>query len=125
MNFNILSLIIFLPALGALIIACISNSRAKLIKYIAAFFTLVPLILGVILFFNFNKSAPLGTMQFQEKASWIPLINAYYHVGLDGISLPLFLLMDFLGFLVVLISWKIDLRPREYFDWLLLLETSI
>ena len=125
MNFNILSLIIFLPALGALIIACISNSRAKLIKYIAAFFTLVPLILGVILFFNFNKSAPLGTMQFQEKASWIPLINAYYHVGLDGISLPLFLLMDFLGFLVVLISWKIDLRPREYFAWLLLLETSI
>ena len=66
-----------------------------------------------------------GVMQFQEKASWIPLINAYYHVGLDGISLPLFLLMDFLGFLVVLISWKIDLRPREYFAWLLLLETSI
>ena len=64
-------------------------------------------------------------MQFQEKASWIPLISAYYHVGLDGISLPLFLLMDFLGFLVVLISWKIDLRPREYFAWLLLLETSI
>jgi NADH-quinone oxidoreductase subunit M len=66
-----------------------------------------------------------GVMQFQEKASWIPLINAYYHVGLDGISLPLFLLMDFLGFLVVLISWKVDLRPREYFAWLLLLETSI
>ena len=67
----------------------------------------------------------VGVMQFEEKVSWIPLINAYYHVGLDGISLPLFLLMDFLGFLVVLISWKIDLRPREYFAWLLLLETSI
>ena len=126
MNFNILSLIIFLPALGAIIIACISNSRAKLIKYIAAAFTLIPLILGIIVFFNFDKSASMaGVMQFQEKASWIPLINAYYHVGLDGISLPLFLLMDFLGFLVVLISWKIDLRPREYFAWLLLLETSI
>ncbi len=126
MNFNILSLIIFLPALGAIIIACISNSRAKLIKYIAAAFTLVPLILGIIVFFNFDKSSSMaGVMQFQEKASWIPLINSYYHVGLDGISLPLFLLMDFLGFLVVLISWKIDLRPREYFAWLLLLETSI
>ena len=103
MNFNILSLIIFLPALGAIIIACISNSRAKLIKYIAAVFTLIPLILGIIVFFNFDKSASMaGVMQFQEKASWIPLINAYYHVGLDGISLPLFLLMDFLGFLVVL-----------------------
>jgi len=126
LNFNILSLIIFLPALGAIIIACISNSRAKLIKYIAAIFTLIPLILGVIAFFNFDKSASMaGVMQFQEKASWIPLIGAYYHVGLDGISLPLFLLMDLLGFLVVLISWKIDLRPREYFAWLLLLETSI
>ena len=126
MNFNILSIIIFLPALGAIIIACISNSRAKLIKYIAALFTLVPLILGIIMFFNFDKSSAMaGVMQFQEKAAWIPLINAYYHVGLDGISLPLFLLMDFLGFLVVLISWKVDLRPREYFAWLLLLETSI
>ena len=126
MNFNVLSLIIFLPALGAIIIACISNSHAKLIKYIAAAFTLIPLILGIILFFNFDKSTAMaGVMQFEEKISWIPLINAYYHVGLDGISLPLFLLMDFLGFLVVLISWKIDLRPREYFAWLLLLETSI
>ena len=126
MNFNVLSLIIFLPALGAIIIACISNSRAKLIKYIAAAFTLIPLILGIILFFNFDKSASMaGVIQFHQKASWIPLINAYFDVGLDGISLPLFLLMDFLGFLVVLISWKIDLRPREYFAWLLLLETSI
>ena len=126
MNFNFLPLIIFLPALGAIIIACISNSRAKLIKYIAAAFTLIPLILGIILFFNFDKSASMaGVIQFHQKASWIPLINAYFDVGLDGISLPLFLLMDFLGFLVVLISWKIDLRPREYFAWLLLLETSI
>ncbi len=52
-------------------------------------------------------------------------INAYYHLGVDGLSLPLVILMTFLGFLVVLISWKIDLRPREYFAWLLLLETSI
>ena len=112
--------------MGAIIIACLSNSKAKLIKYIAAAFTLIPLILGIILFFNFDKSTAMaGVMQFEEKISWIPLINAYYHVGLDGISLPLFLLMDFLGFLVVLISWKIDLRPREYFAWLLLLETSI
>ena len=64
-------------------------------------------------------------MQFAEKVPWIPAINAYYHVGVDGLSLPLVILMTFLGFLVVLISWKINLRPREYFAWLLLLETSI
>jgi NADH-quinone oxidoreductase subunit M len=126
LNFNILSLIIFLPALGALIIAFISNSRAKLIKYIAAAFTLIPLILAIVVFFSFDRSASMaGVIQFEEKASWIPLINAYYHVGLDGVSLPLFLLMTLLGFIVVLVSWKIDLRPREYFAWLLLLEMSI
>ena len=126
MNFNILSMIIFLPALGAILIAFISNSRAKLIKYVAATFTLIPLILAIAVFFSFDRSpAMAGVIQFEEKASWIPLINAYYHVGLDGLSLPLFLLMTLLGFLVVLVSWKIDLRPREYFAWLLLLEMSI
>ncbi len=66
-----------------------------------------------------------GTMQFEEVVSWIPAINANYHLGVDGLSLPLVLLTTLLGFLVVLISWKIDLRVREYFAWLLLLETSI
>jgi NADH-quinone oxidoreductase subunit M len=66
-----------------------------------------------------------GVMQFEENVSWISAIGANYHLGVDGLSLPLMLLMAFLGFLVVLISWKIDLRPREYFAWLLLLETSI
>jgi len=64
-------------------------------------------------------------MQFEEKLSWIPAINSFYHVGGDGISLPLELLMAILGFLVVLISWKVHLRVKEYFIWLLLLETSI
>jgi len=64
-------------------------------------------------------------MQFEEVVSWIPAINANYHLGVDGLSLPLVLLTTLLGFLVVLISWKIDLRVREYFAWLLLLETSI
>ncbi|MDD5288280.1 MAG: NADH-quinone oxidoreductase subunit M [Dehalococcoidales bacterium] len=126
MNFNWLSLIIFLPALGAIIIAFLSNSRAKLIKYIAAFFTFIPLVLAIVLFFNFDRSSAMaGVIQFEEKLSWISLINANYHVGLDGLSMPLFLLMALLGFLVVLISWKIDLRPREYFAWLLVLEMSI
>ena len=126
MDFNYLSLIIFLPALGALIIAFLSNTQAKLIKYIAAVFTFVPLVLALVLFFNFDRSSAMaGVIQFEEKASWISIINANYHVGLDGLSMPLFLLMSILGFLVVLISWNIDLRPREYFAWLLLLEMSI
>ena len=123
MDFPYLTTIIFLPVVGAILIAFIPGLSQRLIKRIAAILTFIPLALSLFLFFNFDKS--LGGIQFEEKLSWIPAINANYHLGVDGLSLPLVILMAFLGFLVVLISWKIDLRPREYFAWLLLLETSI
>lgn len=122
MDFPYLTTIIFLPVAGAILIAFVPNLNQRLIKRIAAIFTLIPLALSIFLFCNFDKSTGI---QFEEKVSWIPTLNAHYHLGVDGLSLPLVLLMTFLGFLVVLISWKIDLRPREYFAWLLLLETSI
>lgn len=126
MNFPYLTAIIFLPVVGAILIAFMPNLSTRLIKRVAAVFTLVPLALSVFMFVVFDRSAgAAGVIQFEEKISWIPVINANYHLGVDGLSLPLVLLMTFLGFLVVLISWKIDLRPREYFTWLLLLEASI
>jgi len=123
MSFNYLTAIIFLPVLGAVLIAFIPGLSDRLIRRIAAIFTLIPLVLAIILFCNFDRAA--GGFQFVEKLSWIPAINAYYHLGVDGLSLPLVVLTAFLGFMVVLISWKINLRVREYFAWLLLLVTSI
>jgi NADH-quinone oxidoreductase subunit M len=123
LDFNYLTTIIFLPVVGAILIAFIPGLSDRLIKRLAALFTFVPLALSIYLFTIFDRVA--GGIQFEEKLSWIPAINAHYHLGVDGLSLPLVILMAFLGFLVVLISWKIDLRPREYFAWLLLLETSI
>jgi NADH-quinone oxidoreductase subunit M len=122
-DFNYLSVIIFLPALGAVIIAFIPGLSNRAIRWLAAVLTFIPLALSIYLFAIFDRSS--GAIQFEEKLSWIPAINAHYHLGVDGISLPLVILMALLGFLVVLISWKIDLRPKEYFAWLLLLETSI
>jgi len=125
-DFNWLTTIIFLPALGALLIAFMPRLSSRGIRWLAAVFTFIPLVLSIYLFTIFDRSAGMaGVMQFEESVSWIPAINANYHLGVDGLSLPLMILMAFLGFLVVLISWKIDLRPREYFAWLLLLETSI
>src|SRR3972149_5037515 len=126
MDFNFLSTILFLPALGALIIAFISKKDDRLIKRVAAIFPARPLILALVLFFTFDRSmSAAGAFQFEEKYLWIASINAYYHLGVDGLSLPLMLLTTFLGFLAVLISWKVHERPREFFAWLLLLETSI
>lgn len=126
MSFPYLTIIIFLPVAGAILIALLKNSHPRLIRYLAAIFTFVPLALAVTLFCNFDKSlAAAGLIQFEEKLLWIAPLNAFYHLGVDGLSLPLVILTAFLGFMVVLISWKIDLRVREYFAWLLLLETSI
>jgi NADH-quinone oxidoreductase subunit M len=60
-----------------------------------------------------------------ESVSWIPQININYHIGVDGLSMPLVILTTLLGFLCIFVSWKIELRTREYFAWLLILESSI
>jgi NADH-quinone oxidoreductase subunit M len=117
--------IILLPAVGSLLIAFIPGLSERLIRYIAALFTLVSLIMAVVVFAGFDRA--LGGFQYQLKTAtpWIGAINANFHLGVDGLSLPLVLLTAFLGFMVVLISWKIHERVREYFAWLLLLEASI
>jgi NADH-quinone oxidoreductase subunit M len=126
LDFNYLTTILFLPAVGAIIIAFISSDHESAIKRVAFIFTAIPLILSIYLFVVFDRSlGAAGIIQFEENYLWIAPLNAHYHLGVDGLSMPLVLLTAFLGFLSVLISWKIHVRPREYFAWLLLLETSI
>lgn len=126
MDFNYLTAILFLPVVGIVVIALLPKPERKTIRAVALAFTLASFALSLIVFCLFDRSTgAIGHMQFEEKISWIPAINAYYHLGVDGLSLPLVILMTFLGVLAVLVSWKVELRPRQYFIWLLLLETSI
>jgi len=120
---SFLSLIVFLPIAGAVLIALFGGKNEKTVKWLAAIFTFIPMVLAFILFGVFDRSA--AGFQFEENLSWIPAIGANYHLGVDGLSLPMVLLTAFLGFMVVLISWKEHIRVREYFAWLLLLETCI
>jgi NADH-quinone oxidoreductase subunit M len=115
-----------LPIVGAFLIAFVVGKRENVIRGTAAVFTFITFVLAAVVFATFDRSpAAAGLFQFEEKVLWIAPLKAYYHLGVDGLSLPMMLLTTFLGFLSVLISWKIHLRPREYFAWLLLLETSI
>ncbi|MBI2861042.1 MAG: NADH-quinone oxidoreductase subunit M [Chloroflexi bacterium] len=126
MELSYLSILVFLPAIGAALVAFIPGLSAGVIKRMAAVASFIPLALAIALFAAFDRSpAAAGLIQFEEKLPWIGPLNAYYHLGVDGLSLPLLLLTALLGFLAVLISWKVNLRVREYFAWLLLLETSI
>jgi NADH-quinone oxidoreductase subunit M len=116
-----LSLIVFLPVIGAIVIAFIPRS-AKTIKLTAVLFTLIPFILSIALFIIGHGS--FGSPQFVEHARWIPAIDAYYFLGVDGLSMVMVLLGTFLGLLAVLVSWHIETRVREYFICFLVLETA-
>ena len=123
MDFPYLSAIIFLPVIGAIIIALLPGANPRRIKLTAALFTAVSFALSLALFAMFDRS--IDGPQFVEQFSWIPAFNVQYFIGVDGLSLPMVLLTTFIGFLAVLISWKVDLRIKEYFAWLLLLEMGI
>lgn len=123
MDFPYLSAIIFLPIIGAILIAVLPLTQPRSIKQIAAIFSFIPLVLSLLIFILYDRSA--GGVQFAERFSWIPQIKVQYFLGVDGINISLVFLTALLGFLSVLISWKIDLRPKEYFVWLLILDSSI
>jgi NADH-quinone oxidoreductase subunit M len=123
-NFPFLSVIIFFPVVGAFL-ALLLRGNDRLTRWLAAAFTLIPFVLSVVMFALFDRSAGAAVYQFVEQVDWIGPLNVTYHLGVDGLSLPMVALTAFLGFMVVLISWKEHTRVREYFIWLLILEASI
>jgi len=116
-----LTIILFLPTVAALLIALFAK-QPRTVKVSAAVFTFIAFALSVYLFVIFDRD---GGLQFVEKAKWINSINAQYYLGVDGLSLPMVILTTFLGFVAVFVSWKINVRTKEYFIWLLILETGI
>jgi NADH-quinone oxidoreductase subunit M len=135
-----LDLAIWLPIAGSLIIAILPRGADGTARWVAAFFSGIALLLALLLLLAFARpdlvisgwtGAPApadpatGSMHFITRVPWIPQLNVSYAVGLDGISLPMFVLNALLVFLAVLVSWRIMHRPREYFALVLVLETAV
>lgn len=119
----ILSITLFIPILGAILIMCLSANRQKAIKYIAAAATFVSLILSLLVFLNYDRT--VGGMQFIEHIPWIADLGVSYALGVDGISIPLLLLTNLIGFSAVYASWNIKERVKEFFVLLLILITGV
>ena len=119
----VLSVIVFLPLLGAAIVAFLPKNRPGLPRWIALGVTLVDLVLTALVVLAFD---PTDTaMQFVEKFTWVPQANIQYFLGIDGISLPMLALSSLLSVLAVLASWKIKERASFYFAMLLVLEVGM
>jgi len=119
----ILTLITFIPLLGAGLIALTPRDSVRLQRGLALFFSLVPLALSAWLWANFDPRQP--GFQFVERAIWFPQVNASYHLGVDGLSVMLIFLTALLTPLGVLVSFSITEDPRTYFALFLALETGI
>lgn len=124
MSFPLLSLILFTPLAGALVLMVSPREPVHALRRSALVYSLIPFVLSLWLLAGFDPAEP--GFQFVEKAAWIPAFGISYQVGIDGISLFLVLLTTFLTPLVVLSGWgDIEHRVKEYMVFLLLLETGM
>jgi len=117
----ILTITIFLPLLGGIALLFVNEARAK---RVALTVTLLDLALTLPLWRAFDLTS--DRMQFTERVTWITSPPISYAVGLDGISLPLYLMTAFLLPLCVLTSWRsVTLRVKEFMATLLIMETAM
>jgi NADH-quinone oxidoreductase subunit M len=117
----LLHLVLWLPIVGAILTMLFGQgSRARGIALAASG---IALALATWLYVRYNLQA--GGLQFESSLAWIPQIGSSLRIGVDGISMPLVFLNCFLTFLVVVISWNLELRPQLYFSLILLLETAV
>ncbi|MCB1504753.1 MAG: NADH-quinone oxidoreductase subunit M [Hyphomicrobiaceae bacterium] len=116
----ILSLVTFLPLVGALFIAFLSQEAVRNARFVALWTTLVTFVLSLSIWVSFDKANP--GFQFVEEYAWLGPIK--YKVGVDGISMLFVILTTFLMPLCILASWEsIQKRVKEYMIAFLVLET--
>jgi NADH-quinone oxidoreductase subunit M len=121
-GFPILSVLIFLPLVGALILLFVKN--AAMCRNIALITTSIVGVLSIRLLFGFDKST--HKFQFVEHHSWIEAFNINYTIGVDGISILLILLTTFIMPFCVLASWTyIKSRVQAFMICLLIMETAM
>jgi NADH-quinone oxidoreductase subunit M len=126
-GFPLLSLVTFLPLVGALIIMAVRGEDAVVARnarWTALWASLITLALSLLLWTGFDQSS--AAFQFVERAEWLPEFGVGYHMGVDGISVLFILLSTILTPLCILASWEsVQTRVREYMVAFLVLESMM
>ena len=120
---HILSIVLFTPLAGLLVLLFIPSSNPKAIRLWANIASFIGFLVSIPLVLNFDSTKDY---QFVERANWIPTLGATYHIGIDGIGLLLVMLTTALGFLSILSSWSaVQQRLKEYYAFFLVLQTGM
>jgi len=121
------TLAVFLPAAGMVIVLAIPKTQELALKLATLATTLATLAVGVAMLARFDYDRT-GVLQFQVNKSWIDVIHSRYHMGVDGISLPLLLMTMLITVMCVIYTWDHfpDPRtPKAFLALILLLETGM
>src|SRR5512134_3329934 len=116
-----------LPLVGALVIALVPREQDRAVRALGIVFTGAAMVVAIALAIDFDYGAGSG-LQFELDTRWIPAIDARYHVGIDGISLPLYVLTFVLSFLCAIYTWRFVPKPgktKAFIGLMLLLETGM
>ncbi|HEY7906372.1 MAG TPA: NADH-quinone oxidoreductase subunit M [Wenzhouxiangella sp.] len=119
-DWPLLSLLIWLPLATAVLVVMLGQSFESLVRPVALGGALVVLGLSVVLYLGFDAST--AAYQFEERVAWIETFSVYYHLGIDGLALPLILLTNLIGVLVIVGGWGIKDRPHLYMAAFLVLQ---
>jgi NADH-quinone oxidoreductase subunit M len=128
MQNHILSIILFTPLLGALLLLFVNKENKDAIRWIANIFALGGFLISLPLVPWFWAQRFQPGFKFVEGVpnNWIPSIGAGYVLGIDGISFLLIMLTTLLGWISILSSWTaIENRVKEYYIWFLILQTGM
>jgi len=118
---GILSILVWLPIAAGLLLLLLGDRRIGMARWVALAASLVTLLLSLQLLADFENGT--AAFQFIEKLPWIPRFAAFYHLGIDGISLPLVALTTFMTVPVIIAAWNvIEQRPAQYFAAFLIME---
>ncbi len=118
---NLLSWLIWLPIAAGAVVLLLGDRRIAIGRWVALAATVATLALCVPLWSGFDVTTP--ALQFPEEVPWIGAVNAWYYLGIDGISLPLIVLTAFTTPLVVIAAWTtIENRAAQYFAAFLVME---
>ncbi|MEE8422485.1 MAG: NADH-quinone oxidoreductase subunit M [Dehalococcoidia bacterium] len=128
-----LTLFLLLPLGGAAMLAVTPEARKEEARWIALIFSSLAFAVSAVIFVRFllalHSDSGVDGYLFVDRFTWINARDAgfdvQYFLGVDGLSAPLVLLTGLLSLAAVLISWRVELRVREYFMWLLVLETAV
>ena len=145
--FPVLSLIVFVPITAAVIILFLNREQSDLARGIAITAAGVCFALSLFVYLNYNSQVDAivanqeliqqaggegsstdmfeAAVAFEERVDWIPALGISYHLGVDGLAVPMVLLTGMVAVAGVLVSWKIEDRTRDFMAFFLLLVAGV